>query len=1145
MSLSFALKVARRYANGGAVDTNPSMAQRAAGNYKMRHITFQGIPISIENPKGTIRKGIDHTGKQWATRMTEDYGYIKRTEGHDGDQVDCFVGPNKKSDKVFVIDQIHNYAKDKFDEHKCMLGFNSEKQAFNAYKKSYGPSYGSRHEAAAVTEMNVVSFKEWLKGGGGKNPIAPGVPMQTGGAVTDESSIAFDPEFINKPKVKTPNIRVTEGHQEFEQGYAPSGRSPWNTDYPYRPILNTRGQELDALKIQTGGAVDEPAPEPPPEQPQMVSDEDLSRAQIAQQAAPREGGLMQTIPQFAQMVGTPEGRGKLWEAAKTEASQFIPGMVEQVKGPGEAMAGKMTPEQQADWAAGMGMGLIGTSLPFRFAEPSGGIGVFGGRGAVGHDAKALSQAEDMKAQGADKDAIYKQTGWFQDPHTDKWGFQIPMYTARLTRNVEPHPVFGNEGIVTIPHGMQGPLDEVLHMPRLFKMYPWLKDWKVRADHDNFMLDQVGQRGATLPDEKRIELSPAMPSEMLDTIVHEVNHIIQAHEGFSLGGNDAWFLPNDYPFSFGAALDKQKDIEAELKRSGFQDMPAIHKAIMDSFIEPRPDAVTAMDRAYIKGVERTGLLDDLKQSMGNVWKHQLMQNQAFDNYLTLHGEGMSRAAEYLRKIEPAKASKITPWQAMTQMRDPELWDQTIYSHHQAPVNWQSIAADTAPVDRFSNAVDRLQRTAGNMEADTNRRMLSSDRPTRNDLAARMANALLERYNRDPEQIRSYFQDARERGFDPQNIDLVKEYLPSNLFAQLPPSMSPTEAVGWLKENAPGVPHSLFRNQEDLTSYANTLRAIREGRQMPEARSPFLSEIEPSREAAFKETPPPEPGESMTDYPHDPGDFFYKPEELGSPPPDEYYSARTPEPPPPTRRYDSFNDKFREHIEPLYKDREPPPDPHSWVVTPVEHFLHDYFGGLYQPGEVIRDWGPHSGFTFEGNLVDPVRGTIGSISRAFNPETKSAYHGYLRVSPEVRRTGLVPTMLQNQISLYQKLGIEKVKLSANIDVGSYAWAKYGFKPTDMEWGMLRSRFQAQFDAGYIALDPRSNWGRHHFMDIMNNPDPKAIWDLADIDAVDTRSGEKVGKALLLNRSWGGTLDLTDAAAIKRFYDYVATKAKKKQP
>src|SRR5512143_3695476 len=159
MSISAALALAKKYSSGGAVETHPPMRIK-------KHINFQGLKISIETPKGEIRRGVDHEGKPWANRMAADYGYIQRTEGKDGDQVDAFVGSYRNSNKVFIIDQLHHH-KEKFDEHKCLLGFNTRKQALTAYHRSYGRVYGHHHTVGAVTELSVDAFKEWLKGGGG------------------------------------------------------------------------------------------------------------------------------------------------------------------------------------------------------------------------------------------------------------------------------------------------------------------------------------------------------------------------------------------------------------------------------------------------------------------------------------------------------------------------------------------------------------------------------------------------------------------------------------------------------------------------------------------------------------------------------------------------------------------------------------------------------------------------------------------------------------------------------------------------------------------------------------------------------------------------------------------------------------------
>lgn len=159
-----------RYRQGGAVDTNPTPAQKAAGNFQKRHITFHGIPISIENPKGSIRRGVGDDGEPWAHKMSQPYGYVRGTTDHDGDPTDIFVGPHKTSDKVFVIDQLHHQTGE-FDEHKTFIGFNSKKEALTAYRQSYGKKYGGDHTIGGIAEMNVATFKQWLKRGGGKYPV--------------------------------------------------------------------------------------------------------------------------------------------------------------------------------------------------------------------------------------------------------------------------------------------------------------------------------------------------------------------------------------------------------------------------------------------------------------------------------------------------------------------------------------------------------------------------------------------------------------------------------------------------------------------------------------------------------------------------------------------------------------------------------------------------------------------------------------------------------------------------------------------------------------------------------------------------------------------------------------------------------------
>ena len=74
--------------------------------------------------------------------MHNTYGYIRGTEGVDGDHIDVFLAEDmdKWDGKyVFVVDQYNPDGS--FDEHKVMLGFNSMEEARSAYLSNYKSTY--------------------------------------------------------------------------------------------------------------------------------------------------------------------------------------------------------------------------------------------------------------------------------------------------------------------------------------------------------------------------------------------------------------------------------------------------------------------------------------------------------------------------------------------------------------------------------------------------------------------------------------------------------------------------------------------------------------------------------------------------------------------------------------------------------------------------------------------------------------------------------------------------------------------------------------------------------------------------------------------------------------------------------------------
>ena len=145
----------------------PTEGQKKAGNYKKGNVKVLGLDISVENPRGSERSGTDASGKAWKVGMAHHYGYVKGSKGNDKDQVDVFIGPNPKSNKVFVVDQINPDGS--FDEHKAMLGFDTIEEARAGYMANYSADWQG---LGAISEMPADAFKSWVTDGTKKKPLA-------------------------------------------------------------------------------------------------------------------------------------------------------------------------------------------------------------------------------------------------------------------------------------------------------------------------------------------------------------------------------------------------------------------------------------------------------------------------------------------------------------------------------------------------------------------------------------------------------------------------------------------------------------------------------------------------------------------------------------------------------------------------------------------------------------------------------------------------------------------------------------------------------------------------------------------------------------------------------------------------------------
>lgn len=208
------------------VNTEPTPAQAEAGNYKKGHVTIGEFDITIENPAGSVRKGVDADGKEWSNTMANTYGYIKETEGVDGDHIDVFLHSDMdqwNGRKVFVVDQTNRDGS--FDEHKVMLGFNDKDVAMTAYLANYDKTWADTHPGLRISETNIEDFNKWVQSSHRKTK--PFADYTTVSKVVDEVPVKTEPELPTQPEAN-----IGEGYK-----------------IEPKPYTNKQGKTLDTYLV--------------------------------------------------------------------------------------------------------------------------------------------------------------------------------------------------------------------------------------------------------------------------------------------------------------------------------------------------------------------------------------------------------------------------------------------------------------------------------------------------------------------------------------------------------------------------------------------------------------------------------------------------------------------------------------------------------------------------------------------------------------------------------------------------------------------------------------------------------------------------------------------------------------------------------
>lgn len=138
--------------------TDLTDAEKLSGDYPKGVFDFHGMSVAIENPKGSVRSGVDENGDAWSTEMKDVYGYLEGTAGADTDDIDVFVGEHPSSEDVFIVDQLKSDGS--FDEHKVMLGYTSTEEAREAYLRNYDEGWSGLGD---ITHIKVDDLRRWIE----------------------------------------------------------------------------------------------------------------------------------------------------------------------------------------------------------------------------------------------------------------------------------------------------------------------------------------------------------------------------------------------------------------------------------------------------------------------------------------------------------------------------------------------------------------------------------------------------------------------------------------------------------------------------------------------------------------------------------------------------------------------------------------------------------------------------------------------------------------------------------------------------------------------------------------------------------------------------------------------------------------------
>lgn len=449
------------------------------------------------------------------------------------------------------------------------------------------------------------------------------------------------------------------------------------------------------------------------------------------------------------------------ERYQTWPERFLRESYEALKLPGDAWQGKIDPSstQGMEKVFNLAGLMVGGPMPVASKLADGTLGSFAGVKSKTVDKKMLYKAQEMEMmEGRFGDDVWEQTGFFRGAD-NRWRYEIPDNTSKLKtddlhvdKTIVDNPTgwtsASNHGEVSETlrvrdngRDMFGKpefptrLPHILDHPELYEAYPHLKATKILP-----MPEGSRSIGFARPWDNEIYMSPMAPAEFKNVLHHEIQHIIQEHEGFAKGGNDQMFTPKELPAAQ-AQFEKAKEAFKKDKKDDYLNYKGTIEAEVNGNLEKFEPKLAEAIRERIQEAKDKGVYEPIKNIIKSEKLLAAQREKQYEQYMRLMGEVEARNVSLRSEMDWMERNYKSPMSTESRPRQIQI------TGRNDPVKMDAMSEEPTQFRRGANENRTYEDLSKELESLTGRnspRRMTSEEKER----AKQITVILNKMERQP-------------------------------------------------------------------------------------------------------------------------------------------------------------------------------------------------------------------------------------------------------------------------------------------------------------------------------------------------------------------------------------------------------------